>query len=78
MGACKFPECMNAASKERKSIFCEDHFGDWMRSPEWRQATQDEAVRFWMGLGADREAMKVVNRYARKWAKRAGSAEATP
>lgn len=70
MSACKFPHCEEIASKERKSIFCEEHFGDWMRSTEWRQATQDETVRFWMGLGIQKEAMKVVNKYGRKWAKR--------
>lgn len=49
---------------------CVDHMREWMRSPEFRAATDDVDVRFLMSLGAKSLAMRKVTPYRRRWAKR--------
>lgn len=68
---CKYEFCEEQADKHRKSGLCEEHTRHWINSPEWREAQQDENVRFWFGLRADKEAMRIVNgKYKKKWLKR--------
>jgi len=77
---CAFPYCEEPQDEDLKSGLCEAHTAKWLRSPEWREATQDEKVRLWMSLRIEKSAMREVAKYRRKWAKRVSKeeGEATP
>jgi hypothetical protein len=72
---CVFPECLERKDEDRKTGLCANHSQDWFASKEWREATQDPNVRFWMGLKSEKAAMRVVNKYRKKWMKRVSEEE---
>jgi hypothetical protein len=74
---CVFPECVERKDKDRKSGLCEDHTASWLQSKEWREATRDESVRFFMNLKMEKQAMRFVSKYRRQWAKRVSEEEGT-
>lgn len=63
-------ECEEPIDKEMGDGLCTEHAYDWRRSKEFRDAAEDEGVRFYMGLGARQSAMREVNKYKRRWVKR--------
>lgn len=63
-------ECEDPVDKEMGDGLCTEHAYEWRKSKEFHEAAKDDGVRFLMGLGARKSAMKEVNKFKRRWVKR--------
>jgi len=75
-GLAKFDICEEPEDMERDAGLCEEHFQGWVNSKEWREAVQDDGVRFAMSL-SKKMGMREMNKFKRKWMKRIASTPET-